>query len=137
MNNFNISTLEQSVADIVKGLGVSKVIYFDRPKAVTHSEDFVVVKVVGNVGDLAAFGECRVYLQLYAKDHENLKNNVKLKVMEDKVKNGFPASYDRYDGDVLVASYLFDDTPNVVGDKADDYGYHMRLINISTTIKSI
>lgn len=137
MNRFNISILEQSLMKIVKEIGVSSTVYFDRPKAASHQEDFCVVKVGGNITDSVTHGICRVYINLFAKDHDSQKNNAKLKVMQDKVITSFPTSYDVYDGATLIASYLFDDAPKVVADKADDFGYHMRMINIETTIKAI
>lgn len=126
-NNFDISAIRKEVMGIVRTLGVSKKVYPNRPKAAETAADFVVVDV-GAVEDLAAYGQCTVELQLFAKDIDFVMNDAKLSAMYGKVAKGFPSSSGRL---------LFDTEPNVLGDTPDDFGFHVRIIRIRTTIKAI
>lgn len=126
-NNFDISAIRKEVMGIVRTLGVSKKVYPNRPKVAEPAADFVVVDV-GGVDDLAAYGQCTVELHLFAKDIDFVMNDAKLSVMYDKIAKGFPASSGRL---------LFDTEPNVLGDTPDDFGFHVRIIRIKTTIKAI
>ena len=54
------------------------------------------------------------------------KNGKKLSVMYKKLVAGLPFDDGRY---------LFDETPKVLGDTADDYGFHARVIQLNTIIK--
>jgi hypothetical protein len=128
MNNFDITAIEDEVIGIVKSLGVSKKVYPNRPKAAEPATDFVVVKMVNGVQDLATYGECIIRIDLFAKDIDNIKNKNKLSIMYQKLVNGFPASSGRL---------LFDTEWNVMGDVPDDFGFHARMIRIQTTIKAI
>lgn len=126
-NNFDISAIRKEVMGIVRTLGVSKKVYPNRPKAAETAADFVVVDV-GTVEDLAAYGQCTVELHLFAKDIDFVMNDAKLSAMYGKVAKGFPSSSGRL---------LFDTEPNVLGDTPDDFGFHVRIIRIRTTIKAI
>ena len=128
MNDFDITDIETRLKEIVRDeLKVSATVYNNRPKSADISgNDFCVVKVSGTVEDKDAYGECTVSLQLFAKDGSNLKNGKKLSVMYKKLIAGLP--YD--DG-----RYLFDETPKVIGDTADDYGFHVRILQLHTIIK--
>ncbi len=126
-NNFDISAIRKEVMGIVRTLGVSKKVYPNRPKAAETAADFVVVDV-GAVEDLAAYGQCTVELHLFAKDIDFVMNDAKLSAMYGKVAKGFPSSSGRL---------LFDTEPNVLGDTPDDFGFHVRIIRIRTTIKAI
>lgn len=126
-NNFDISAIRKEVMGIVRTLGVSKKVYPNRPKVAEPAADFVVVDV-GSVDDLAAYGQCTIELHLFAKDIDFVMNDAKLSVMYDKIAKGFPASSGRL---------LFDTEPNVLGDTPDDFGFHVRIIRIRTTIKAI
>lgn len=126
-NNFDISAIRKEVMGIVRTLGVSKKVYPNRPKAAETAADFVVVDV-GAVEDLAAYGQCTVELHLFAKDIDFVMNDAKLSAMYGKVAKGFPSSSGRL---------LFDTEPNVLGDTPDDFGFHVRIIRIKTTIKAI
>ena len=126
-NNFDISAIRKEVMGIVRTLGVSKKVYPNRPKAAETAADFVVVDV-GAVEDLAAYGQCTVELHLFAKDIDFVMNDAKLSAMYGKVAKGFPSSSGRR---------LFDTEPNVLGDTPDDFGFHVRIIRIRTTIKAI
>lgn len=126
-NNFDISAIRKEVMGIVRTLGVSKKVYPNRPKAAETAADFVVVDV-GAIEDLAAYGQCTVELHLFAKDIDFVMNDAKLSAMYGKVVKGFPSSSGRL---------LFDTEPNVLGDTPDDFGFHVRIIRIRTTIKAI
>lgn len=128
MNDFDISDIEARVKTIVRDeLGVSETVFNNRPKSADITEnDFCVVRVTGTVEDKAAYGECRIAISLFAKDVNNQKNGKKLSVMYKKLVAGLPYEDNRY---------LFDDTPTIVGDTADDYGYHARIIQMHTIIK--
>lgn len=127
INDFDISTIEDVVIEIVRNLGVSKKVYPNRPKATDSATDFVVVGVDG-VDDRAAYGETTVSIDLFAKDIDYVKNRKKLSVMYQKLRKGFPASSGRL---------LFDIEWNILGDTPDDFGFHARMIRIQTTIKAI
>jgi len=126
-NDFDITMIEDAVIEIVRNLAVSKKVYPNRPKATDSAVDFVVVGVDG-VDDRAAYGECTVSIDLFAKDIDNVKNRKKLSVMYQKLRKGFPASSGRL---------LFDTEWNILGDTPDDFGFHARMIRINTTIKAI
>lgn len=127
MNNFDITAIEDNIINILQGLGISKKIYPNRPKAAEAATDFVVVTVSSDVIDRAAFGECVVSIYLFAKDINNVKNGKKLSAMYRKFIEGFPASSDKY---------LYEIYPDIGRDLPDDYGFHRRLIRIKTTIKA-
>ena len=116
MNDFDITDIETRLKEIIRDeLKVSSVVYNNRPKSADISgNDFCVVKVTGTVADKAAYGECVVYIHLFAKDIQNQKNGKKLSVMYKK---------------------LFDETPKLIGDTADDYGFHVRILQLHTIIK--
>ena len=127
-NIFDITKIEESVKAAIAPLDISKNIYFNRPKASMSVNDFVVIRVGGNISDKHTYGECVVYIDLFAKDTNSLKNGKKLSAMYQKFAKGFPASID---------NLLFDTEPTIIGDTPDDYGYHARIIRIKTTIKAI
>lgn len=127
-NNFDITTIEETVRDIIVALNLSKNVYPNRPKAAISVNDFVVVGVSEEVVDRGAFGECVIDVDLFAKDINNFKNGKKLSAMYQKFISGFPATKD---------NLLFDTEPTIIGDTPDDYGYHARMIRIKTTIKAI
>jgi hypothetical protein len=126
MNEFDITEIEDAVMDIIRSLGVSKKVYPNRPKSAETAADFVVVRAEG-VDDLAAYGECTVSVDLFAKDIDYVKNRKKLSVMYRRLREGFPSSSGRL---------LFDPEWNILGDTPDDFGFHARMIRIQTTIKS-
>ena len=128
INNFDISAIEDEVIGIVRNLGISKKVYPNRPKAADPAPDFVVVSIGNGVTDLSAYGECIVRIDLFAKDIDNIKNKKKLSAMYTKLVEGFPAASGRL---------LFDNEWNLLGDTPDDFGFHARIIRISTTIKAI
>jgi hypothetical protein len=126
MNDFDITAIEQEVLNAVKALNISKRVYVNRPKSAPQAQDYVVVNVKGGVRDQAAYGECLIYIYLFAKDVENMKNGKKLSVMYQKLRQGLPPSTDKL---------LLDTEPNILGDTPDDFGFHARIINIKTIIK--
>lgn len=127
INDFDITMIEDEVIAIIRNLGVSKKVYANRPKAADPASDFVVVRADG-IDDLAAYGEATVSVDLFAKDIDSIKNRKKLSAMYQKLCQGFPASSGRL---------LFDTEWNILGDTPDDFGFHARMIRISTTIKAI
>ena len=126
INDFDITIIEDEVIAILRNLGFSKV-YPNRPKASDPASEFAVVGV-GGVDDLSAYGETIVTISLFAKDIDNVKNRKKLSAMYQKMRKGFPAHSGRM---------LFDTEWNTLGDTPDDFGFHARIIRISTTIKAI
>lgn len=126
-NTFDITTIEDEVKEIVKGLGISSKIYTNRPKVSDATSDFIVVSISGGTEDRKAYGECIIDINLFAKDINGLKNGKRLSVMFCKLAKGFPCSTSRL---------IFDTDFNVLGDTPDEFGYHARIIRIKTTIKS-
>ena len=127
INDFNISDIEKAIADEVRTLGVSTHVWYNRPKATADDiDDFVVVKVTGNVTDWAAFGQTRVSVQLFARDIMEMKNSVRLDVMQDALR-ALP---------LWIGKYLIDGHPTYIGDTPDDFGFHARIINFRITIKA-
>lgn len=127
MNVFDITAIENSVRDIIRSLKISDTIYPNRPKASSASTlDFVVVRVTGGIVDKGAYGEATIAIDLFAKDINNVKNGKKLSLMYQKLILGLPTT---------KGNILFDNTPRVIGDVPDDYGYHARMINVKSLIK--
>lgn len=126
-NDYDITMIEDEVMGIVRNLGVTKKVYPNRPKATESAADFVVIGVDG-VDDRAAYGECTVSVDLFAKDIDHIKNRKKLSLMYQRLRQGFPASSGRL---------IFDTEWNILGDTPDDFGFHARMIRINTTIKAI
>ena len=126
-NDYDINMIEDEVMGIVRNLGVTKKVYPNRPKATESAADFVVIGVDG-VDDRAAYGECTVSVDLFAKDIDHIKNRKKLSLMYQRLRQGFPASSGRL---------IFDTEWNILGDTPDDFGFHARMIRINTTIKAI
>ena len=128
MNDFDITDIENVFADAIRDLGVSQHVWNNRPKATDDSiNDFAVVKVTGGVSDKYAFGQCRVSLYLFARDVMEMKNAAKLSYMQKLFTEGMPLRIDKY---------ISDHTPRYVGDTADDFGFHVRIISFSVIIKS-
>lgn len=128
MNDFDITDIETRVKEIVRDrLKVSPTVYNDRPKSADiGGRDFCVVKVIGSVIDRGAYGECDIGIHLFAEDVSHQKNGKKLSVMYKKLVAGLPYADGRY---------IFDETPTVIGDTADDYGFHARILKMHTIIK--
>ena len=126
-NDYDITAIEDEVIGIIRNLGISAKVYPNRPKAAESSSDFIVLGIDG-VNDLAAYGECTISVDLFAKDIDNIKNRKKLSAMYQKLRKGFPASKGRL---------LFEAEWNILGDTPDDFGFHARMIRINTTIKAI
>lgn len=126
MTNYDISDIEGAFIGLVKAANVSANVYPNRPKSVTKSQDFVVVRLGTSVEDLAAYGTCRVRIFLFARDVENIKNSTKLGMMYDALVGNMPAQSGRY---------MIDVNPTISPDVADDYGFHARIITFKVTIK--
>lgn len=128
INDFDITDIEKAFADAIRDLGVSQHVWNNRPKATDDSiNDFAVVKVTGGVTDKYAYGQCRVSLQLFARDVREMKNSAKLSYMQKAFTDGIP---------MRIGKYIADHTPRYVGDTADDFGFHVRIISFSVIIKS-
>ena len=128
INDFDITDIEKAFSDAIRGLGVSDHVWNNRPKATDDSiNDFAVVKVTGGVTDRSAYGQCRVSLYLFARDVREMKNSAKLSYMQKAFTDGIP---------MRIGKYIADHTPRYVGDTADDFGFHVRIITFSVIIKS-
>jgi hypothetical protein len=128
MNVFDQTTIRDEVRAIIRNLGISKKVYANRPKEADPASDFVVVNISGGIQDFAAYGECVIVISLFAKDNDSFINDKKLSVMYQKLVSGFPAS---------SGKLLFDTEWNILPDSPDDFGFHVRMIRIHTTIKAI
>lgn len=128
INNFDISDIEKLISDKVRELGVSENVWNNRPKAADDRiADFVVVKVSGGISDKAAYGDCRVLVYLFARDIKEMKNSKRLSVMQQKLRE-LP---------LWIEPLLINGKPRVIGDSADDFGYHTRILNFKVFIKSV
>lgn len=128
INNFDISDIEKLISDKVRELGVSENVWNNRPKATDDRiADFVVVKVSGGISDKAAYGDCRVLIYLFARDIKEMKNSKRLSVMQQKLR-ALP---------LWIEPLLINGKPRVIGDSADDFGYHTRILNFKVFIKSV
>lgn len=128
MNDFDITDIENVLKGVVRSAGVSQTVYTNRPKATASAkDDFVVVSVVGRVDDVSAYGQCKVFIYLFARDVQAVKNGAKLSKMYQALRAGIPGFEGRYE---------FDRRPSVIGDSPDDYGYHARVVELYVTIKT-
>lgn len=126
INDFDITDIEALFSAAVRALGFPRV-WNNRPKATDDSiSDFVVVKVSGGISDVAAYGSCRVLVHLFARDVREMKNAKKLSVMQKKLL-ALP---------LWIEPLLLDGHPRVIGDTADDFGFHARIMNFKVYIKS-
>ena len=127
MNDFDISNIENAVADALRTQGVSAHVWNNRPKAVADDiDDFVVVKVTGGITDKAAFGQCRVSIYLFVRDVREMKNSARLSVMQNAL----------YSLPLWIEPILIDGHPRIVGDTPDDFGFHVRIISFRVFIKA-
>lgn len=126
INDFDITDIEGVFSAAVRELGFPRV-WNNRPKATDDSiSDFVVVKVSGGISDGAAYGSCRVLVHLFARDVKEMKNAKKLSVMQKKMLS-LP---------LWIEPLLLDGHPRVIGDTADDFGFHARIMNFKVFIKT-
>lgn len=127
VNDFDITDIEKKITDAVRELSVSTHVWNNRPKATDDSiSEFVVVRIVGGISDKAAFGACRVLVTLFARDVREMKNAKKLSVMQKKLES-LP---------LWIDPLLIKGNPRIVGDTADDFGFHARTLNYKVFIKS-
>ena len=130
MNNFDQTEIECAIGAALRQLGLSKNVYYNRPRSKdANLKDFVVCKVVGSIRDYGAFGMCTVAVYLYAQDVANMKNAKKLSLMQGKLKDGIEAQI----GNLVL------DCKGVepVGDVPDEGGYHLRIIQLKQVIIKI
>ena len=129
MNNFDPTTIEDSVCEVLRDANISKNVYHNRPRSTTTDvADFIVCKITGDINDRFAFGQFTLSVHLFARNVSNMKNGKKLSVMQGKVLEAMP----RY----LDDSLLIGGTPRILGDTDDGNGYHARIINYKVTIKA-
>jgi len=129
MNKFDQSALEEAVAALLRTASVGRKVFYNRPASTTDDLiDFVVCKVSGSIDDRVALGQCTLSIHLFARDVSNMKNGKKLSVMYGKVINAVP----RY----LNDKYIIHGNPRTIGDTADGFGYHVRIVNYKVTIKA-
>lgn len=133
MNNFSISDLETAVQSRVREIfrDDRAGVYSNRPKATRRTEDnFFVVRVADSIADMSAYGTCTLAIDIFVKDAETLKNNKRLDYLQTKLLDSIP---------LLIPSdrseYELENTPRIIGDTPDDYGYHARIITFSTILK--
>ncbi|MBR5414178.1 MAG: hypothetical protein IK114_14300 [Fibrobacter sp.] len=127
LNDFDITTIENLISAEVRKLGVSEHVWNNRPKATDDTiSDFVVVKVSGGISDKAAYGDCRVLIYLFARDVKEMKNAKRLSVMQQRLR-ALP---------LWIEPLLINGKPRVIGDTADDFGFHTRILNFKVFIKS-
>lgn len=126
MNNFDITDIEALFSAELRKLDLPRV-WNNRPKAIADDiSDFVVVRVSGGITDRAAYGDFRVLVYLVARDIKEMKNAKKLSVMQKKVE-GIP---------LWIDPLLINGKPRIIGDTADDFGFHTRILNFKVFIKS-
>lgn len=129
INDFDITDIEKAVSDAVRELGVSEHVWNNRPKATDDSIDsFAVVKVTGGISDKAAFGQTRIAVHLFARNVKEMKNSKRLSVMQRRLL-ALPLWPNQ-------GRYLIDGNPRIVGDAADDFGFHARIITFRLFIKA-
>ena len=127
INDLDITDIEGMFSEAVRNLGFERV-WNNRPKSTSDTiSDFVIVRVVGGISDESAYGSCRVLVTMFARDVREMKNGKKLSVMHKKMKS-LPLDIDR----LVVGKY-----PRVVGDTADDFGFHSRTLNFKVFIKTV
>ena len=137
INDFDITEVENAVADAVRELGVSAHVWNNRPKATDDTiHDFAVVKVTGGITDKAAFGQTRLAVHLFARDIKEMKNSKRLSVMQ-KALEGLPLWIENKTADPKSHGILMDGHPRIVGDTPDDFGFHARIITFRLYIKAV
>ena len=135
MNLFDITEIENLVSTELRKLGFPRV-WNNRPKAIDDKvDDFVVVKVSGGVSDKVAFGTTRIAVYLYVRDVLEVKNSKKLSLMHKKLA-GLPLWIEPEEPSENGGGLLINGNARVVGDTADDFGFHCRIISYHITIKS-
>lgn len=134
-NIFNVSDIENALREVALKSGVSKNVYNNRAKATPEKvSDFVVAYVEGGIEDMGAYGSGTVVVALFAEDIAGFKNTKKLGLMQDKLMSAMPAEVTIEDKNISK-SFIIDTTPMVMGDDADDFGYHARLIEYNIITK--
>ena len=138
-NGFYVTLVEQVFKQMLIKSGASSNVYTNRPKSLSESvNDFVVVSMQGSLEDMSAYGECTVNVSLFARDAAGFKNGNKLNAMQYKATGQIPISVTVLNKAGLpVHEYIITQTPDIVGDAPDDYGFHCRMILFQTTLKVI
>lgn len=135
MNEFDITKIEEIFSKELRKLGFPRV-WNNRPKATDDKiDDFVVVKVSGGISDKVCFGSSRIAVYLYARNILEIKNAKKLSVMQEKLAD-LPLWIEPEEPSDKGGGLLINGNARVVGDTADDFGFHCRIISYHITIKS-
>jgi hypothetical protein len=135
-NAFSASLIEEAFRAMLITGGVSSNVFSNRPKSLSPTvQDFVVASLQGTLEDMKAYGDCTVNVTLFSKDAAGFKNAKKLSILQDRVMASVPMWADVVDGQDKVMSFEVGDTPDIIGDAPDDYGFHARMILFQVTIK--
>lgn len=134
---FSISVLESAFKDIVESAGCVSSVFNNRPKSLPNQlQNFVVVSVIGTLEDMAAYGDCKVRIAMFARDVADFKNSVLLDNMQHDIQQAVPTYWDvTGDNGNVIASYEIDKHPDVIGDAPDDFGFHARILMFNVLIK--
>ena len=127
-NNFDQTAIESAIIDILRTAGVSSNIFPNRPRSSERPlAEFVVCHITGGITDRCALGECTVSFSLFAQDISNMKNGVKLSVLQTKLLAALP-----YESGSIVFKPF---SKRIIGDAPDGAGYHARVITLQAFIK--
>lgn len=127
--NYDQTYIEKTLEDIARRLKISNTIYQGkRPTSVTDKvNDFVVVKVVGSIEDMNAYGSASVSFDLFARDLAgDIKNSKKLSIMYQKLIAGLYG----IEGDLIFGEL------RQLADMSDGAGFSVRMTQGHITIKN-
>lgn len=104
---------------------VSDNVFISNRKSVSDLSDFAVVGVNGTVIDSDGYSRCTCFVQLFAKDIDNIGTSdmVKLSAMYDSLLTVLPSN---------EKPYTFSKR-NQVG-RRDSHGFHLTMINLDCLI---
>lgn len=149
-NNFDITTIERGLVEMIRKCRVSKNIYNNRPKSKVTTDDFVVVSLSSSIEDMETYAVASVGIDLFARNVLNIKNGKKLKYMYDMLIDNLPHKYtltdasfqsesfdDSFSTGQAIAEFLLDSHPTILGDTPDDYDFTARIIELKIIIKAI
>lgn len=127
INVLDITAIEEALCNAVRKAGITEPVYTSRPNATANTADaFIVVHVSGNVVDSHALARCVASVNIFVRDIGGFKNTKKISLMYKTLVRGLALE----DG-----ALMFSNTPRIIAETPDSYGYHVRILNIDTTIK--
>jgi ribosomal protein S10 len=136
MKSYNPTLIEDAFKAIVINGGVDTTVYKNRPKSGPQKESFVVVECSSSIEDKRTFADGHVGIHLFARDISNMKNDVRLTKMFDKLMEVMPAEVEvKADGEVKAA-YVVEE-PLIMPDVADNFGFHARILDYPITLKNV